>query len=1059
MRIAFFNDAIPVGGGELWVLRACRHLAAMGHKVTVVCPWRSEMYSRCLAEGIDVFAFLRMSGIPLYEPMFHALRRRDIDVLYCTVIGAFCEATMLGAMIDRINVERPQRPAVLVLKTGLAPMRGLTPEYYGAGAGPAVARLHVVSERTRQAFLQWCPELAPDFVEVVAEGVDLDRFDAARESRAVARQRLGLAPDDQVVTTIARLSPMKGVDNVLLAAPRVLERHTQARFLIAGEGDQRARLESLRDRQGLRDRVHFVGHTDDVPSLLAATDVLCHPSLADGMPNAIIEALAAGTPVVASDVGGIPEVITDGQSGLLVPPADLGRLAAGINRLLDRPRTAARLASNGRRAVREHFDLARNVEHLVDRLEHECEEAVRAHAARRRVRPKLRSRSQPSRPAPLDVLFLMNGVRVGGEETELRILARHLDRKHFRLHVVSLFPVDDPEMVARLQAEGLAVDTRCHELPDEAKATHVRNLIRHARIRVTVACQDTRIAYRVFEELHPAECTLVEHGGVVTEVDAIPKGRTTRYVGVSRAIQAAAAALMDDPDDAVCLPSMVDTGEYAALDRTAIRRAYGLGADDCVVTFVGRLDPKKRVEDLLEALAAVLPHYQNVHGIVVGGPDAFQPAYAAQLRELYGRRFGSRVIFAGSRGDVPQILTASDILVLPATGEGMSHVIAEAGAAGLAVIAVDDGAAREQLDDGAAGRLVPPRRPDLLAGELVELIAKPELRRRLGRRLRARVQAEFSARRIVPQWEALLNEVAAPGLAPHELMIATWDRPLEFPAEIQIQTITSCNASCVMCPYPKVSTEFPHERMDERLYERILDECAHEPRLRRIEPFLMNEAFTDNRVIDWIARAKERVPQAMVTVTTNGSPLIPKITDRLIRTGLDAIWFSFNGATPETYERIMGISYDRVKANIDYLLEVRPPSLRVFVNMIETRLMAPEIAENIRYWTSRGVQAGASPLVNRAGNVENFEELRYTPQGFQPVRTCELVFYKMYILASGDVVLCCMDWRRQVVLGNVGRQSLREIWNGEAYRQIRRQHIEGRDGEIDLCKSCSYTLS
>jgi radical SAM protein with 4Fe4S-binding SPASM domain len=65
----------------------------------------------------------------------------------------------------------------------------------------------------------------------------------------------------------------------------------------------------------------------------------------------------------------------------------------------------------------------------------------------------------------------------------------------------------------------------------------------------------------------------------------------------------------------------------------------------------------------------------------------------------------------------------------------------------------------------------------------------------------------------------------------------------------------------------------------------------------------------------------------------------------------------------------------------------------------------------------------------------------------------------MYILASGDVVLCCMDWRRQVVLGNAGRQSLRNIWNGESYRRIRRLHIEGRDGEISLCRRCSYTLS
>ena len=96
--------------------------------------------------------------------------------------------------------------------------------------------------------------------------------------------------------------------------------------------------------------------------------------------------------------------------------------------------------------------------------------------------------------------------------------------------------------------------------------------------------------------------------------------------------------------------------------------------------------------------------------------------------------------------------------MLPAVGEGMSHVINEAGAAGLAVIAVDDGAAREQLEDGAAGRLVPPARPDLLAQRLMELVDDADARRALGARLRARVERHFSARKLVPRWETLLSE-------------------------------------------------------------------------------------------------------------------------------------------------------------------------------------------------------------------------------------------------------------------------------------------------------------
>jgi glycosyltransferase involved in cell wall biosynthesis/MoaA/NifB/PqqE/SkfB family radical SAM enzyme len=1052
VKIAFFNDAGVMGGGEHWVLGACHRLRSMGHEAVVICQWRSELYQRCLYSGVDVFGYLKMTGIPMYEPLFHMLRRRNIDVVYCTVIGSFCEAAVLGTLVDRLNRERREAPVVLLLKAGLPPMRAMTPEHYGAGAGRALTRLHVVSEQTRQEFLRWSSLLKPDFVQVVLEGVDLSKFYTTPPARAAARARWGIADGDAVILNVSRLSPMKGLDNLMLAAPRVLQQHPNARFLLAGEGEERERLTSLRDHLRLAGRVEFLGHVDDVPSLLAASDILCHPSIAEGLPNAIVEALASGTPVVASDVGGIPEVVEHERTGLLIPAHDISSIATSLGRLLGSPELRERLAGNGRDVARERFDLQRNLAHLVERLEHE-RSAVATAYTRSATRRRRASR------APIDVLFLMNALRIGGEETELTILARYLDRTRFDLHVCSLYPFDDPITVARLRGQGASIDTRCHAMADDEKVKYLRDLIRKRRTRVVVACQDVRIAYRVFQGLHPSECRLIEHGGVVEETAAVPKDRTSRYVGVAKKIRAAAARLMPDPSDAVYLPSMVDTRAFAAFDRTRLRAGFGFSPETCVVVFVGRLEPRKRTEDLLEAARVLLPRFPQLRVLVVGGPDAYQPGYAEQLKQHYAAAGDPRIIFAGARGDVAEIMTASDILVLPAVGEGMSHVISEAGAAGLAVIAADDGAASEQLERGAAGRLVPPGRPDLIARHLAELVSDAAARRALGDRLRARVERRFSARKLVPRWETLLSDVAAPGLDPHHVLIAAMDQPLDFPSEIQIQTITTCNAACVMCPYPEVSKEFAFDRMDEQLYDRLLDECAREPGLKRIEPFLMNEAFTDNRIVDWIARAKQRAPHAMVTVTTNGSPLIPKVTDRLVHSGLDAIWFSFNGATPETYERIMGIPYARVKANIDYLLEVRPPTLQVFVNMIETKLMEPEIARNIKYWESRGVRAGVSALVNRAGNVKNYDELRYTPQGLQPVRTCELPFYKMYILASGDAVLCCMDWRRQVVVGNVRRQTIRDIWNSDAYRRIRRLHIEGRDGEIGLCKSCSYTLS
>jgi radical SAM protein with 4Fe4S-binding SPASM domain len=1058
MNICFFNDIASLGGGEIWVLNASRHLKSRGHQVSVICPYRTPLFAACQQEGLDLYSYYNVEGSPFYEPLYHFLKNRRVDVVYCTIIGGICEARILEQTLNRINEERADsRRAILILKTGLPPMLNMTPEYYGAGAGPVVRRLHVVSENNKRAFQQWQPELADQFeqyIQVVREGSDLETFDRSRHDRREARKRWQIPDDQQVVTCLARLHPMKGQDNLLLAAREVLKSHPETLFLIAGEGGERPRLEQLSEHLGLGQNVRFAGQVNDVPSLLAATDILCHPSLADGLPNAVVEAMAMGLPVVASSVGGIPEVIEDQVSGLLVPPHDIKATSNALVKLLDEAETATRLGQRAANEIKSGFSLQSNLHHLIELMEQELDEFNQTPTS-------LNAPPAPLVKAPLSILFLMTALRTGGEETEMGILARHLDRSAFQLSALSCWSVDEPAPVLeKLQRIGFQVDTGCYELPAIAdKVNYVVNKIRREGIRVVVACQDTRLAYQVFQHLAPGECHLIEHGGITEETGVIPKTYTKRYVGVSREITNAAAALMPKKEHAVFIPSMVDPAEFEIENRSQLRAAWGFG-DDCVIAFVGRLDQKKRLGDFIQAATEILPAHDNVRFLVIGGRDAFQPETAVKIFEdAKTLRDTGRFIFTGARSDVPRLLTAVDILVLPAQGEGMSHVINEAGAASLAVIAADSGSAREQLEDGLAGCIVPVGQPQLLTEAMIKLISDEGLRAKLGSRLKQKVVREYSALNLIPRWQSLFQDVTSgepPRFTTIPLRVIKEDRRLPFPKEIQIETNTACNATCIMCPYPEVSKELPPGRMKEDLYRHILAQCAEEKTLWRIEPFLNNEPFTDKRLVSWIKLAKEMVPHAMVTVTTNGSLTTPAITDQLLTSGLDGIWFSFNGATKETYEKIMGLSYDKVKKNIDYLLSVKPPSLRVFTNMIETEPMKGEIAENIRYWQSVGVQSGSSPLVNRAGNVKNFDELNYKPVNPKPVRICELLYHKMYIGYNGDVLLCCMDWRRRIVLGNANEQSLREIWQGEKYEHYRRFHEEGRFAELDLCNTCSY---
>jgi glycosyltransferase involved in cell wall biosynthesis len=186
---------------------------------------------------------------------------------------------------------------------------------------------------------------------VVYYGIDLERFSSARAA---------LPREGRVVGTVGRLVEQKGLRQLVEAAPLVLEHHSDVRFVVVGDGPLRAELEAAAG-----DRFLFTGWREDVPELLASFDVYALPSLYEGLVYAVIEAQAAGVPVVATPVGGVRENVVDGETGVLCRPGDAESLAAGINRLLDDPGEARRLADAARRRVFERYDVRRMVEETI----------------------------------------------------------------------------------------------------------------------------------------------------------------------------------------------------------------------------------------------------------------------------------------------------------------------------------------------------------------------------------------------------------------------------------------------------------------------------------------------------------------------------------------------------------------------------------------------------------------------------------------------------------------------------------------------------------------------
>lgn len=202
-------------------------------------------------------------------------------------------------------------------------------------------------------------------IKVVRNGIDLTPFERSPEPEF--RAELGGLDNRLLVLTSARLHPQKGHDYLLDAASKVPD----AIFLLAGDGPDRVRLESKAAELGLQDRVRFLGHRRDMARLLINSDVFVLPSLYEGLPLSVLEAMAAEKPVVATAIGGTDEIIIDGESGKLVAPRDGNSLAASIKEILSDPVGAKRLATAGRLRVARLFSassMVRGVEELYGEL-------------------------------------------------------------------------------------------------------------------------------------------------------------------------------------------------------------------------------------------------------------------------------------------------------------------------------------------------------------------------------------------------------------------------------------------------------------------------------------------------------------------------------------------------------------------------------------------------------------------------------------------------------------------------------------------------------------------
>ena len=345
MRVYQFITPSQIGGAEVHVIALCRKLAARGHHVTAVCPRGRPLVTELRHHGIDLWA-PRTTG--KFDPLTLArlaarLRRDRVDVLHTHL--------STGSLIGSLAARLAGVPAV-------ATVHGLNRRTCFNYARRVIA----ISQAVRRNLIE--QGLPDSRVTVIYNGVEWQRYREVPHAGAL-RAELGFSADDLVIGAVGRLGPEKGHFYLIEATALAARAGLPLRLLIVGEGRQRQVLEDTAHRCGIAERVTFAGFQRDVRPYQAAMDIFCLPSLKEGLSLSALEAMAVGKPVIASRVGGTPEVVIEGESGMLVEAANATALAEAILALARDPQRARRMGEAGRVRVERYFDLER----MVDQIE------------------------------------------------------------------------------------------------------------------------------------------------------------------------------------------------------------------------------------------------------------------------------------------------------------------------------------------------------------------------------------------------------------------------------------------------------------------------------------------------------------------------------------------------------------------------------------------------------------------------------------------------------------------------------------------------------------------
>lgn len=347
MRILEIITPSNIGGAETYFVTTVHRLKALGDEVTVFCPSGRRMSEHLDEQGVRAVSWKTHGKLDLRTlfGLASVIRERHIEIVHTHLSSA----AFLGAMAARLA----HVPSV-------ATVHGLnTATWYRFPKYLIAVSAAVKEHLTAQG-------IPPERIHVIHNGIICEHY--LPEPVTEAKQRAGFAPETLRAGLIGRLAPEKGQSVALTAWAQVVRTYPTARLMLVGDGKIRAELIAQTAQLGIADSVEFIPFTAPIQPLLSACDVVLAPSLKEGLGLVALEAMALERPVIAADIGGLREVVVDGETGWLTPGGDANALAAALLKLWRDPTQAHRVGEAGRRRVLEKFNATTQLTTLRDTL-------------------------------------------------------------------------------------------------------------------------------------------------------------------------------------------------------------------------------------------------------------------------------------------------------------------------------------------------------------------------------------------------------------------------------------------------------------------------------------------------------------------------------------------------------------------------------------------------------------------------------------------------------------------------------------------------------------------